>query len=122
MGARDKTGLGYSTQLNEMSNNYEIDSEVSLSGFDVRSSDEESTPANDRSSKADGYHVVPPPITGNFLTPRADISFAGLDEYTIRKKIIKSKTTELNDDTSKSKNSENVGQSRDFVAGSCSGG
>ncbi|GJU67502.1 ribonuclease H-like domain-containing protein [Tanacetum coccineum] len=38
----------------------------------------ESTPTNDRFSKADGYHVVPPPITGNFLTPRADISFAGL--------------------------------------------
>ncbi|GJY07521.1 hypothetical protein Tco_0374575 [Tanacetum coccineum] len=35
------------------------------------------TPANDRFSKADRYHVVPPPITGNFLTPRADISFAG---------------------------------------------
>ncbi|GJV26203.1 hypothetical protein Tco_1378898 [Tanacetum coccineum] len=76
MSARDKTGLGYNTQLNEMSNNSETDSEISLSVFDVRSSDEESTPANDRSSKADGYHAVPPPITGNFLTPRADISFA----------------------------------------------
>ncbi|GJR02767.1 hypothetical protein Tco_0525751 [Tanacetum coccineum] len=41
------------------------------------SSDEENTPANDRFSKADGYHAVPPPITGNFLTPRDDISFAG---------------------------------------------
>ncbi|GKF93288.1 hypothetical protein Tco_0280007, partial [Tanacetum coccineum] len=30
-----------------------------------------------RFSKADGYHVVPPPITENFLTPKADISFAG---------------------------------------------
>ncbi|GJX07152.1 retrovirus-related pol polyprotein from transposon TNT 1-94 [Tanacetum coccineum] len=55
---------------------------------EVRSSDEEITPANDRFSKADGYHVVPPPITGNFLTSRFDISFAGLDEYAIRKKII----------------------------------
>ncbi|GKA32741.1 putative reverse transcriptase domain-containing protein [Tanacetum coccineum] len=43
--------------------------------FDVRSSDEENTPKNDRYSK-NGYKVVPPPITGNFLTPRADISFA----------------------------------------------
>ncbi|GKB11936.1 putative ribonuclease H-like domain-containing protein [Tanacetum coccineum] len=77
MSARDKTGLGYGTQLNEMSNNSKTDSEISLSVFDVRSSDEESTPANDRSSKADGYHAIPPPITGNFLTPRADISFAG---------------------------------------------
>ncbi|GKG21425.1 hypothetical protein Tco_0384020, partial [Tanacetum coccineum] len=58
-----------------MSNNSETDSEISLSVFDVRSSDEDSTPANDRSSKADGYHAVPPPITWNFLTPRADISF-----------------------------------------------
>ncbi|GKF00438.1 hypothetical protein Tco_0023788 [Tanacetum coccineum] len=40
------------------------------------------------SSKADEYHVVPPPITRNFLTPKADISFAGLDEYAIRNKII----------------------------------
>ncbi|GKC62084.1 ribonuclease H-like domain-containing protein [Tanacetum coccineum] len=78
MSARDKTGLGYGTQLNEMSNNSETDSEISLSVFDVRSSDEESTPTNDRFSNA-----VPPPITGNFLTPRADISFAGLDEYAI---------------------------------------
>ncbi|GJZ36476.1 hypothetical protein Tco_0582667 [Tanacetum coccineum] len=105
MSARDKTGLGYGTQLNEMSNNSKTDSEISLSVFYVRSSDEESTPANDRSSKADGYHAVPPPITGNFLTLRADISFAGLDEYVIRKKIIESKTTDLN-----TKTSETVGK------------
>ncbi|GJV29725.1 hypothetical protein Tco_1386173 [Tanacetum coccineum] len=73
-----------------------------------RSSDEESTPANDRFSKADGYHVVPPLITGNFLTPRADISFAGLDEYAIRKKITESKTTDLN-----TKTSETVGKTNE---------
>ncbi|GKD77602.1 putative ribonuclease H-like domain-containing protein, partial [Tanacetum coccineum] len=65
--------------------------------FKVRSSDEESTPANGRFSKADGYHVVPPPITGNFLTTRADISFA----------------TELKTDTSKSKTSETVGNTNE---------
>ncbi|GJV18189.1 hypothetical protein Tco_1363512 [Tanacetum coccineum] len=81
-----------------------------MSVFKVRSSDEEITPANDRLSKVDGYYAVPPPITGNFLTPRADISFAGLDEYAIRKKIIESKTTELNTDTSKSKTSESIGK------------
>ncbi|GKD49862.1 hypothetical protein Tco_1278838, partial [Tanacetum coccineum] len=109
MSAKDKNGLGYGTQLDEMSNKSETDSEVSMSVFEVRSSDEELTPANDRFSKAEGYHVVPPPIKGNFLTLRADISFAGLDEYAIRKKIIESKTTELNTDTSKSKTSETVG-------------
>ncbi|GJU32157.1 ribonuclease H-like domain-containing protein [Tanacetum coccineum] len=33
---------------------------------------------------------------GTFLTPRANISFAGLDEHAIRNKIIESQTTELN--------------------------
>ncbi|GJZ47043.1 ribonuclease H-like domain-containing protein [Tanacetum coccineum] len=108
MSAHDKNGLGYGTQLNEMSNKSETDSEISMSVFEVRSSDEELTPANDRFSKADGYHAVPPPITGNFLTPRADISFAGLDEYVIRKKIIESKT-----DTSKSKTSETIGNTNE---------
>ncbi|GJU49485.1 hypothetical protein Tco_1219040 [Tanacetum coccineum] len=111
--AKDKNGLGYGTQLDEMSNKYETDSKISMSVFEVRSSDEEITPANDRFSKAYGYHDVPPPITGNFLTPRANISFVGLDEYAIRKKIIESKTTELNTDTSKSKTSETVGKTNE---------
>ncbi|GJS11704.1 hypothetical protein Tco_0368500 [Tanacetum coccineum] len=98
MSARDKTGLGYSTQLNELSSNHETDSENSLSIFDGRSSDDEHIPENDRFSK-NGYKVVPPPITGNFLTLRADISFVGLDEYAIRNKIIESQTTELNNKT-----------------------
>ncbi|GKC72265.1 putative ribonuclease H-like domain-containing protein [Tanacetum coccineum] len=108
LSARDKTGLGYSTQLNELSSNHETDSENSFSVFDGRSSDEDSTPANDRSSKTEGYKAVPPPITGNFLTPRADISFAGLDEYAIRNKIIESQTSKLNNETS-----ETTGQTND---------
>ncbi|GJW20535.1 hypothetical protein Tco_0031157 [Tanacetum coccineum] len=108
MSARDKTGLGCGTQLNEMSNNSKTNSEISLSVFDVRSRDEENTLANDSFSKVDGFHVVSPPITWNFLTPRADISFAGLDEYAIRKKIIESKTTDLN-----AKTSETVGKTNE---------
>ncbi|GKA11550.1 putative ribonuclease H-like domain-containing protein [Tanacetum coccineum] len=110
MSSKDKNGLGYGTQLDEISNKSKTDSEISLSVFEVRSSDEETTSANDRFSKADGYQAVPPPITGNFLTPRADILFTGLDEYAIRKKIIESKTTEINTDTSKSKTNETVGK------------
>ncbi|GJU56234.1 hypothetical protein Tco_1229948 [Tanacetum coccineum] len=107
--ARDKTGLGYNTQLNELSSNHETDSDNSFSVFDGRSSDEESTLTNNRSSKADRYKAVPPPITGNFLTPRADISFTGLDEYDIRNKIIESQTTELNTKTSKTVDDEEEG-------------
>ncbi|GKF33645.1 hypothetical protein Tco_0106845, partial [Tanacetum coccineum] len=103
-----KTGLGYGTQLNELSSNHETNSENSFSIFDGISSDEESTLANDRSSKADGYKAIPPPITGNFLTLRADISFAGLDKYAIRNKIIESQTNELN-----IKTSETVGKTND---------
>ncbi|GKC43729.1 hypothetical protein Tco_1061451, partial [Tanacetum coccineum] len=107
MSARDKTGLGYGIQLNELSRNHETNSENSLSIFDVRSSDEENSPENDRFLK-NGYKVVPPPITGNFLTPRADISFEGLDKYAIRNKIIDSQTTKLN-----TKTSDTAGQTND---------
>ncbi|GJW27598.1 retrovirus-related pol polyprotein from transposon TNT 1-94 [Tanacetum coccineum] len=51
MSAKDKNGLGYGTQLDEMSNKSETDSEISMSVFEVRSSDEEITPANDRFQK-----------------------------------------------------------------------
>ncbi|GJY95652.1 hypothetical protein Tco_0512013, partial [Tanacetum coccineum] len=104
----ESTGLGYSTQLNELISNHETDSENSFSVFDGRSSDEDSIPANDRSSITEGYKAVPPPITGNFLTPRADISFDGLDEYAIRNKIIESQTSKLNNETS-----ETTGQTND---------
>ncbi|GJW04533.1 hypothetical protein Tco_1563389 [Tanacetum coccineum] len=50
---------------------YEFQKPIDLKG----SIDEDFTSANDRSSKAEGYKVVPPPITGNFLTPRADHIF-----------------------------------------------
>ncbi|GJR23080.1 ribonuclease H-like domain-containing protein [Tanacetum coccineum] len=96
MSAHDKNGLGFGTQMDDLSNKSETDSENSLTIFEVRSSDEESTLANNRFTKANKYHAVPPPITGNPLTPRADISFAGLDEYAFRNKIIESKTTETN--------------------------
>ncbi|GJS88491.1 putative ribonuclease H-like domain-containing protein [Tanacetum coccineum] len=110
MSANDKSGLGYVTQLDEVSNKSETDSEISISVFGVRSIDEEITPANDRFSKVDEYHAVPPPITGNLLNPRANMSFACLDEYAIRKKIIESKTTEPKTTTSESKTYETVGE------------
>ncbi|GKA18984.1 ribonuclease H-like domain-containing protein [Tanacetum coccineum] len=71
-------------------------SSSSSSDKEVRSSDEESTLENNMFIKANEYHVVPPLIIGNLLTPRPDISFAGLDEYAFRNKIIESKTTETN--------------------------
>ncbi|GJW22995.1 putative ribonuclease H-like domain-containing protein [Tanacetum coccineum] len=82
--------------MDDLSKKSKTDSENSLTVFKVRSSDKERTLANNRFTKANEYHAVPPPITGNLLTPRAYISFAGLDEYAFRNKIIESKTTETN--------------------------
>ncbi|GJR01811.1 ribonuclease H-like domain-containing protein [Tanacetum coccineum] len=96
MSTHDKNGLGFGTQMDDLSNKSETDSENSLTVFEVRSSDEESTLENNRFIKANEYHDVPPLITGNPLTLRVDISFARLDEYAFRNKIIESKTTEIN--------------------------
>ncbi|GJW03750.1 hypothetical protein Tco_1562606 [Tanacetum coccineum] len=66
--------------MDDLSNKSETNSENSLTIFEVRSTDEESTLSNNRFTKANEYHDVPLPITGNPLTPRPDISFAGLDD------------------------------------------
>ncbi|GJW80990.1 ribonuclease H-like domain-containing protein [Tanacetum coccineum] len=83
MSTHDKNGLGFGIQMDDLSNKSKTDSENSLTAIEVRSSDEESTLANNRFTIANKYHVVPPPITGNPLTPRADISFTGLDDYAL---------------------------------------
>ncbi|GKD85256.1 putative ribonuclease H-like domain-containing protein [Tanacetum coccineum] len=93
MSSRDKNGLGYGEEIRS---NSETDSEISLSVFDTRSSDVENTPENDMFPK-DGFHAVPPPITGEFLTHRPDISFAGLDELAIRNKIIQEKSKSVSE-------------------------
>nr|GEU40676.1 hypothetical protein [Tanacetum cinerariifolium] len=78
LSAKDKTGLGYGDQLSES------DSEVLPSIFDGRSSDGDDNPTNDRFKKGDGYHVVPIPLTGNYMSPLADLSFARFDDYVYR--------------------------------------
>nr|GEU47808.1 hypothetical protein [Tanacetum cinerariifolium] len=42
-----------------------------------RSDTEDNNQANDRYKAGEGYHIVPPPYTGNFMPPRPDLSFAG---------------------------------------------
>ncbi|GJV22732.1 ribonuclease H-like domain-containing protein [Tanacetum coccineum] len=67
--------------------NHETSVENSLSIFDgLEQVMKENTPENDRFSK-NGYKDVPPPITGNFLTPRADISFAVSESVVSNPKI-----------------------------------
>nr|GFA52457.1 ribonuclease H-like domain-containing protein [Tanacetum cinerariifolium] len=61
-----------------------IDCEVLPSVFDSRSSDCDDNPTNDRFKKDDGYHAVPPPLTGNYMPPLADLSFVGLNDSIYR--------------------------------------
>ncbi|GJU17917.1 hypothetical protein Tco_1145883 [Tanacetum coccineum] len=79
--SKDKTGLGYGDQLNE---NDSCGSELFNSVFDSRLSDGDDNQTNDRFKKDNGYHVVPPPLTGNYMPPLADLSFAGLDDSVYR--------------------------------------
>ncbi|GJR72417.1 putative ribonuclease H-like domain-containing protein [Tanacetum coccineum] len=81
LSSKDKTGIGYGDQLNE---NDSSGSELFNNVFDSRSSDGDDNQTNDRFKKDNGYHVVPPPLTGNYMPPLADLSFAGLDDSVYR--------------------------------------
>nr|GEX87781.1 ribonuclease H-like domain, reverse transcriptase, RNA-dependent DNA polymerase [Tanacetum cinerariifolium] len=85
--AKVKTFLGYDSQYNEKEVLDEKEEEVTETVFDNRSSDEENSLANDRFKKGEGYQAVPPPLTGNFMPPKSDLSFAGLDDSIYKFKI-----------------------------------
>nr|GEY90961.1 retrovirus-related Pol polyprotein from transposon TNT 1-94 [Tanacetum cinerariifolium] len=50
-------------------------------------SDEENSVANDRFKKDEGYHAVLPLFTRNYMPPKPDLSFAGLDDSIYKFKI-----------------------------------
>ncbi|GJV43112.1 hypothetical protein Tco_1427648 [Tanacetum coccineum] len=49
-----------------------------------RSSDGDDNQTNDRFKKDNGYYAVPPHLTGNYMPPLADLSFARLDDSVYR--------------------------------------
>ncbi|GJY15560.1 hypothetical protein Tco_0385982 [Tanacetum coccineum] len=62
-----KTGVGYDSQV--------FDSQV----FDSQ--------VNDKYKTGEGYHVVPPPYTGNFMPPKPDLVLADKDEYVFSESV-----------------------------------
>nr|GEV12872.1 zinc finger, RING/FYVE/PHD-type [Tanacetum cinerariifolium] len=78
--AKVKTSLRYDNQFNEKEVLDIKDEEVSESVFDNRPSDEENSVANDRFKKGEGYHVVSPPLAGNYMPLKPNLSFVGLDD------------------------------------------
>ncbi|GKD87129.1 hypothetical protein Tco_1358283, partial [Tanacetum coccineum] len=88
--SKDKIGLGYGDQLNK---NDSSGSELFNSVLDSRSSDGDDNQTNDRFKKNNGYHVVPPLLTGNYMPPLADLSFTGLDDFVYRPTTNKTSTS-----------------------------
>nr|GEV78514.1 ribonuclease H-like domain-containing protein [Tanacetum cinerariifolium] len=87
--AIDKTGLGYDGQMNESDLNdiHVNESEVLNNVFDSHESNGDDNQVNDRFKKGKGYHAVPPPYTGNYMPPRADLSFLRLDNSIFKSKV-----------------------------------
>nr|GEU41795.1 putative ribonuclease H-like domain-containing protein [Tanacetum cinerariifolium] len=92
----DMTGLGYDGQINESDLNdiHVNECEVLNNVFDSHESDGDDNQVNDRFKKGEGYHAVPPPYTGNYMPPRADLSFAGLDNSVFKSKGSEAVTSE----------------------------
>nr|GEY74879.1 putative reverse transcriptase domain-containing protein [Tanacetum cinerariifolium] len=74
--------------------------------IDSHESDGEDNQVNDRFKKSEGYHAVPPPYTGNYMPPRADLSFAGFDDSVFKFAISETVTSVNETETSTSKTSK----------------
>nr|GEX49333.1 hypothetical protein [Tanacetum cinerariifolium] len=96
--AKVKTGLGYNSQFNEKKVLDIKEEEVTETVFDNRSSDEENSLANDRFKKGEGYHAVPSPLIGNYMPPKSDDSFAGLEDSIYKFKISEAVTSLAKDE------------------------
>nr|GEU58777.1 ribonuclease H-like domain-containing protein [Tanacetum cinerariifolium] len=92
------TGIGYNSQLseNEMPKCkiFKATSDSSVSEID-----EDNNQAKVRYKVGIWYHVVPPPYTGNYMPPKANLSFAGLDDSVFKYKISET-ITSLNENKS----------------------
>ncbi|GJZ65547.1 hypothetical protein Tco_0622243 [Tanacetum coccineum] len=105
---KDKTGLGYDGQINEsdLNNIHVNESEVLDSVFDSHESDGVNNQVNDRFKKGEGYHAVPLPYTGNYMPPRADLFFAGLDDSVFKSTVSETITSMPKNETTTSKTSK----------------
>nr|GEV05926.1 hypothetical protein [Tanacetum cinerariifolium] len=67
---KDKSGLGYGSQIHDGVLSYK--NEVFASVFESRSSDVEDSPVNDRFAKVEGMHAVPPSMKGNYMPHKSN--------------------------------------------------
>nr|GEW99757.1 hypothetical protein [Tanacetum cinerariifolium] len=65
--------------------------------LDNRSSDEENSLAIDMFKKGEGFHAVPPPLTGNYTPSKPDLYFVRLDDSIYKFKISETVTSLFKD-------------------------
>nr|GEZ21068.1 hypothetical protein [Tanacetum cinerariifolium] len=87
--AKVKNSRGYDSQFNEKEVLDIKEEEVIKTVFDKCSSYEENSVANDRFKKGKGYRAVPSPLTGNYMPPKPDLTFARLNDSIYQFKISK---------------------------------
>nr|GEU41051.1 ribonuclease H-like domain-containing protein [Tanacetum cinerariifolium] len=75
-----------------------------ISNGSVSEIDEDNNQAKYRYIVEIGYHAVPPPYIGNYMPPRADLSFSGLDDSVFKFKISETRTS-VNENESIASNS-----------------
>nr|GEV32375.1 hypothetical protein [Tanacetum cinerariifolium] len=102
--ANDKTGLGYDSQLSE---NERPKCEIFKAASDSEI-DEDNNQAKDMYKLRIRYHAIPPPYTRDYMPPKADLSFIGLDESLFKFKISKTRTSVNENESITSKSSEEI--------------
>nr|GFD21882.1 hypothetical protein [Tanacetum cinerariifolium] len=105
----DKTVLGYDGQMNESYlNDINVnESEVLNNVVDSHESNGNDHQVNDRFKKGEGYHAVSPPTTRNYMPLRADLFFAGLDNFVFKFKVSETITSVPKIETNAFKTSKN---------------
>nr|GEU68814.1 hypothetical protein [Tanacetum cinerariifolium] len=80
--------------------------EILASDSSVSEIDEDSNQAKDRYKVGIGYHAVPPLYIENYMPQRADLCFAGLDDFVFKFKISETRTSVNENESIASKSNE----------------
>ncbi|GKD16276.1 hypothetical protein Tco_1205434, partial [Tanacetum coccineum] len=87
----NKTDVGFNSQMNknELNDIHINKCKVfeSASDSSVNESEEDNNQVNGRYKGGEGYHAVLPPYTGNFMPPRPNMSFTGLDDSVFKSAV-----------------------------------
>nr|GEX39063.1 hypothetical protein [Tanacetum cinerariifolium] len=84
--------------------------EIFKAAFDssVIKIDEDNNQAKDRYKVGIGYHAVSPPYTGNYMPPRANLSFTGLDDSVFNFEISETRISVNENESIASKSSKEI--------------